>query len=43
MSTLSIELVNRLLPQGKQPLRFQQLLERDEVDPKENKCPFDIL
>lgn len=41
MSTLSVELVNRELPF--QPLKFNQLLERDEIDPKENKCPFDIL
>jgi len=43
MSTLSIELVNRVLPNLTKPLSFHQMIERDEVDPKENKCPFDIL
>jgi|GEM_PF-1270192 len=43
MSTVHIELINRVLPHLRKPLSLHQLIERNELDDDENKCPFDIF
>ncbi|MDM8176599.1 MULTISPECIES: hypothetical protein [Olivibacter] len=43
MSQLQIELISRVLPILGAPLSLNQLIERNELNDDENKCPFEIF